>query len=284
MSPLAQYYRMSSEALDQMGHPDWLFDIPLFMNQSKIEHLYDIIVRPFINKESITGTRVQASSLFDRKMNTQAAITFGPKDTISDESSYPQRKFLQILLSYEANFPERVFNGLTTADGSWHGEGKISQLPRGLVFLDLPGIESNQNENVPDTTMIPTAAGFEDSETERLFEVIQEEVDGDSPEYGPEQEANREYWNWFVEKFYSLKFIEIIEDASEDHGRLQWIDFRLPITDEGDTVHLHFSPAGNYETSTFAYSLVRRGHKHGLRIIGTLNSAPDMTVLAAYNK
>jgi hypothetical protein len=46
----------------------------------------------------------------------------------------------------------------------------------------------------------------------------------------------------------------------------------------------HVCPAGKYDTGVFAYNFIKRGYKHGLRLIGTLKSEPDMNVLAIYEK
>ena len=53
---------------------------------------------------------------------------------------------------------------------------------------------------------------------------------------------------------------------------------------EGDTLHLHVCPHGKSDTGTLAYNLIKRGFKHGLRIVGTLELEPDMNVLAIYEK
>jgi hypothetical protein len=75
-----------------------------------------------------------------------------------------------------------------------------------------------------------------------------------------------------------------VEEASSHKGRIRWIDYRLPVTRAGDTLHLHVCPAGRYDTGVFAYNLIKRGFKHGLRLVGTLKSEPDMNVLAIYDK
>ena len=75
-----------------------------------------------------------------------------------------------------------------------------------------------------------------------------------------------------------------VEQAALEHKRIRWIDYRVPLTDEGDTLHLHISPAGKYDTGVFAYNFIKRGFKHGLRLVGTLKSEPDMNVLAIYDK
>jgi hypothetical protein len=43
-------------------------------------------------------------------------------------------------------------------------------------------------------------------------------------------------------------------------------------------------PAATYDTGTFAYNFIKRGYKHGIRLVGTLKSEPDMNVLAIYEK
>ena len=72
--------------------------------------------------------------------------------------------------------------------------------------------------------------------------------------------------------------------AASANGRISWIDYRVPLTEEGDTLHLHACPADKYNTGDFAYNLVKRGFKHGLRLVGTLKSEPDMNVLAIYER
>ncbi|MCA9045229.1 MAG: hypothetical protein KDA69_12960, partial [Planctomycetaceae bacterium] len=74
------------------------------------------------------------------------------------------------------------------------------------------------------------------------------------------------------------------EKAASQHGRIRWIDFRVPISEQGDTLHLHVVPAAKYDTGVFAYNFVKRGFKHGLRLVGTLKSEPDMNVLAIYER
>ena len=75
-----------------------------------------------------------------------------------------------------------------------------------------------------------------------------------------------------------------VEESSTKNGRIRWIDYRLPVTQDGDTLHLHVCPGAKYDTGVFAYNLIKRGSKHGLRLIGTLKSEPDMNVLAIYEK
>ncbi len=75
-----------------------------------------------------------------------------------------------------------------------------------------------------------------------------------------------------------------VEAAATQHGRIHWIDYRLPLTKEGDTLHLHICPGGMYDTGNLAYYLIKRGFKHGIRLVGTLKSEPDMNVLAIYEK
>ena len=78
--------------------------------------------------------------------------------------------------------------------------------------------------------------------------------------------------------------IEVIEKASTEHGRIEWIDYRVPLNDAVDTMHLHIEAAGQYNTGTFAYRLVRRTLGHGVRMVGTLKDGPDFNVLALYEK
>lgn len=63
-----------------------------------------------------------------------------------------------------------------------------------------------------------------------------------------------------------------------------WIDYRVPLGPGMPYLHLHISGRGQYHTGTFAYQLVKRGFKHGLRIVGTMKSEPAMNVLAIFER
>jgi hypothetical protein len=82
--------------------------------------------------------------------------------------------------------------------------------------------------------------------------------------------------------------MDTLEDVVRTGGsRLRWIDYRIPLFKNGvfkQTAHLHISGHGKYDTGTFAYNLIRRGHRHGVRMVGTLKSAPDINVLAIFEK
>lgn len=95
----------------------------------------------------------------------------------------------------------------------------------------------------------------------------------------------RDYWKWFETNFNATKAMVAIEAAaSEASGPLRWIDYRLPLNVYGDTLHLHVVPAGQHDVGVFAYNMVKRGEKHGLRLVGTLRSEPDLNVLAVFDK
>lgn len=98
------------------------------------------------------------------------------------------------------------------------------------------------------------------------------------------QELRREYWRWLDENFNPTQAMVVVEEAAVTNGRIRWIDFRLPLSNNGDTLHLHVCPAGAFDTGVFAYNFIKRGYKHGLRLVGTRKSEPDMNVLAVYEK
>ena len=71
-----------------------------------------------------------------------------------------------------------------------------------------------------------------------------------------------------------------MEDVIGSGGRPRWIAYRA-IFGSGETLHLDVSARGDYDTGTFAYYFIRRGERHGLRIVGSLKSQPALNVLAA---
>ena len=52
----------------------------------------------------------------------------------------------------------------------------------------------------------------------------------------------------------------------------------------GETLHLHAVARGEYDTGIFAYNLISRGLRFGLRIVGSLKSQLALNALAIYEK
>ena len=128
---------------------------------------------------------------------------------------------------------------------------------------------------------------------DQIYSRLKGEDGSDPPNYPDRSGANpaellaerREYWKWFDKNFSAERAMIAVEDASKEaKSRIQWIDYRVPLTAEGETLHLHISPQGKFDTGVFAYNFIKRGFKHGLRLVGTLKSEPDMNVLTIYEK
>lgn len=101
--------------------------------------------------------------------------------------------------------------------------------------------------------------------------------------------VRRAYWQHVLTRFDSQGVLQAIEGAAgTEKSRFDWIDFRALIDLEkaglDEPPHLHLAPRGEYSTGTFAYQLVRRGSRYGVRIIGTLKRGQDINVLAIYER
>ena len=91
------------------------------------------------------------------------------------------------------------------------------------------------------------------------------------------------YWQWFLDHWNDREALKVIEESANGAG-IEWIDYRVPVAKPDPVfLHLRFRPRTTYESGVFAYSLVSRAYKHGLRLIGTLKSEPDLDVLAAFD-
>jgi hypothetical protein len=204
----------------------------------------------------------------------------------------PQRQLVQLTLHYLINNPDRLFFVDNPSAAEWRDSQNISMVPRELVFLDLPGEEEKQRADQPAMKIIPMAAEFENGKLVPLYNQLTKENGELPPKYpeGPDEtglplrERRKTYWHWFDSSYRVMHSLGVVEKASSENGRIRWIDYRLPINNEGDTLHLHLAPAGKYDTGVFAYNFIKRGYKHGLRLVGTLKSEPDMNVLAIYEK
>lgn len=91
------------------------------------------------------------------------------------------------------------------------------------------------------------------------------------------------YWNWYAERWNTDEVVKVVEEVIGDSGRPRWIDYKMTSA-TGDELNLHVIAYGDYDTGVFAYNLIRRGWRYGLRVVGSLKSQPALNVLAIYDK
>jgi hypothetical protein len=299
----------------------WLADAPMFIDADQISALYNAVAKPEHETEKITlnleksrefriegkvsvegeigvakwlgtvfpfldakgkvGAEVAPSGQSESKEGTE--IELRPVDT-------PQRQLVQLALHYWINLPYRTRAVSESLSGDWLESSFITALPRGLVFVEFP----------PQTAFMPMAAEVEGGAVEVIYpDLIASFVapkDKDKVPTYPEpayfkdkpEELNKkrhEYWNFFRNNFSSTASVEAIERRISTAAKpIRWIDYRIPLGDEMPYLHLHVAPRSRYDTGTFAYQLVKRGYKHGLRVVGTMKSEPAMNVLAIFER
>jgi hypothetical protein len=296
----------------------WLADAPLFIDADQVARFYDAVVRPdattgtttlLVTKEKAgemgaklgLGAQVSPNELLKRlttflpfldvegKLDAEVTGRGSASKTTSRQVQLhpidtPQRQLEQLTLHYLVNLPKRLFFQDNPGEAEWRDASTIAAAPRALVFLDLP----------PGVKLIPTAAEF-DKKIDLIYDRLKSRDGQESlptypdlekyPNPQERQQQLKQYWQWFQERFSSTRAMVAIEKAAEESGsRIHWIDYRLPVNDSGDTVHLHVVPGGKYDTGVFAYNFVKRGFKHGIRLVGTLKTEPDINVLAIYDK
>jgi len=91
------------------------------------------------------------------------------------------------------------------------------------------------------------------------------------------------HWKWYADHWNIDKAVKATEETIGAGGRPRWIDCRMIFT-TGEVLHLHVVAHGDYDTGVFAYNLIRRGERYGLRVVGSLKSQPPLNVLAIYEK
>jgi hypothetical protein len=302
----------------------WLADAPLFIDAEQVYRFYDAVARPETAEGTTTlEITSQNADQISGKLGIEAGVSPGklaalltpvfafikPEVKASGEAqaqheetdqnsrkielhpiSTPQRQLVQLTLHYLIHHSNRLFFVDNPSDEYWRQPETISQVPRELVFLSLPSQEEAKRLNLPETKIIPTAAEFTNGKIMTFFDKL--EKDGEKPPVYPEKEesleklyqARKEYWQWFDKNFSATRAMQVVEEVSSENGQIRWIDFRVPITQEGHTLHLHASPSGTYATGVFAYNFIKRGYKHGLRLVGTIKSEPAMNILGIYDK
>jgi hypothetical protein len=145
----------------------------------------------------------------------------------------------------------------------------------------------------PGTQFLPQAAELNDGRVVTFFDPLIEKLkhDGEAPPapYPDDvatsegQRQRRNYWDWFSQRWNADKAVQVVKDVIGAGGRPRWIDYRVTLN-TAETLQLHLAGRGEFDTGVFAYYMVNRGARHGLRIVGSLKSNPAMNVLAIYEK
>jgi hypothetical protein len=300
-------------SLDTVTSLAWLADAPLFIDKDQVASFYDAVVRPegqqgktVISLERLQGQTTKLQGSVEGEFSVSKILTtFLPfldiKAKVSGGGAYeqsgsqkrgetvefspidtPQRQLVHLALHYLANLPNRVRIVADPTKPGWHDEKYVQGLPRALVFLDFPDRSK----------FTPMAAEVKDGHVVTIFDQLRSR-EGEAPPAYPERHsfANEQeygaawdkYWEWFETNFSSKIAMETVEKVIASGGRIQWIDYRVPLPGQRP-LHLHICGRGQYDTGTFAYNLVKRGFNHGLRVVGTLKSEPDLNVLAIFEK
>jgi hypothetical protein len=307
---------MAKKLTDQLNEEiRWLADAPLFIDAEQVNRFHDAIVQPEsrqgatvieVTKEMAgqMGAKVGLSAeieptnllqtiasyfpFLNFKLNSELAVegnvhgSRGETEKIEFYAiSSPERQLIHLTLHYLAHLPHRIQFVSNLSSDDWRRPDFILTSPRALVFLDIPR----------EVKIIPTAAEFQDGTIELLYMKLEAPIKSklgdrfyDYPR-DPKPAALKKYWLQFDSAYEAKDAMVIIEEASAKHkGGIRWIDYRVKLTNEGDTLHLHVNAASKYDTGVFAYNFVKRTYKHGVRLVGTLKSEPDMNVLAIYDK
>ena len=297
----------------------WLLDAPMFIDEKQVEAFYDAVVRPDYEGTSVTlsdtvtrettfggGVTIGAALPWFAKAEGEAQIEHargqerGQERTLRPVSN-AYRHLLALALHYASSdaLKHRVLladtqtQTLRTGGGDpleakvWRDDIYVGALPRALVFLDLA-----------EARFIPTALELDNGTVVLLFEALANaltkpgaEAAGKYPGSDAPAEERDEYWRWFSSKFddpantADRKALTTVEEVVKDH-RIAWIDYRVPLGTDGQPpfLHLHLQARGGFDTGVFAYNLISRGFKHGVRIVGTLKSEPDLNVLAIFER
>ena len=304
-----------------MGNPDqtnqqlslpsellWLLDAPLFIDAKQVDAFYDAVLRPDYEGTSITlSNSITKETTFGGQTTVGVALPwFGKAEVTADVDrslsreqgrdatlkpiSNAYRHLLAIALHYAS---QQVDDRLVIADTSgsravnslgepvldkWLTGSYVENVPRALVFLDIP----------PGTKLIPSALELADGKINVVIDTLGKELGGsEAPPYPgstAQQDQKDSYFQWFTQRYVDHAALEVVEAAAQGQ-KISWIDFNVSLRDgKPPFMHLHLVGHGDYDTGVFGYYFILRGFTHGLRIVGTLKSGPDLNVLAVFER
>jgi hypothetical protein len=291
-------------ASDSMPDLSWLADSPIFIDSQQIAAFYDAVVGPAFRTvelqisagqtgqlEKSAGARlgVGLAALFPwLKLNADVdagRVTTSGRQQGSNIVLQPvesaARQLVELSLHYLVNQPDRIC--VVGQESPLPSSDAIAASPRMIAFVDAG----------PGTRFLPQAAELNDGRVVTFFGPLVEKLKRDGcalpvsyPDSTSTDTGKRQrdaYWKWFADHWNADKAVKVIEDVIGDGGRPRWIDYRTTL-DTGETLHLHLIARSDYDTGIFAYNLIRRGQRYGLRIVGSLKSQPALNVLAIYDK
>lgn len=294
----------------------WLGDSPMFIDATQVASLYDAVIRPEFDQDAIVlENTVTRSTAIEGGLTIGSAFPWVKAEaSVLASHTREQEKGDQVTLKPVQNAHRQLehlafyyldrdpddpavartrtvnctraeddqvkFEAVPSGPPAWNEPDFIQQMPRAMLFIDLP----------PGTRFIPTALETVSGKVTKLYDRLAKRFapEGTNPPTYPgsgaeHQNERAKYWAWFDENFNDVAAMETIEEAVSEE-RIDWIDYRVGLGKGRHFLHLHVSGRGQYDTGTFAYQLVKRGSKHGIRLVGTLKSEPDMNVLAIFEK
>lgn len=276
----------------------------MFIDGQQIGAFYDAVVGPAfrtvelqisagrtLQAEKTAGGRTTAglSALFpwlqaEAEVEASRTTVRGKQDgqsIVLQPVESAARQLVQLSLHYLVNQPAHIC--VADQQTPLPDAAAIGASPRMVAFVDVP----------PGTRFLPQAAELNDGRVVTFFSPLIEKLQRDGgtlPGAYPHStatEAGRQqrdaYWGWFAEHWNADKAVKVVEDVIGDGGRPRWIDYRMAFG-TGQVLHLHVVARGDYDTGVFAYNIIRRGERYGLRIVGSLKSQPSLNVLAIYEK
>jgi hypothetical protein len=292
----------------------WLGDSPMFIDTVQVQSFYDAVIRPEYEQDSLvlsnsvtTGTQIsgglnvgsafpwvkaeaQVSGQRTRQRQKGDQVTLKPVHNAQRQLEHLSLYYVDRYLT--GDYPRvrmvtcnKGDDGQPTFDVepeglAWDDPDLIRRSPRVLLFIDLP----------VGTRFVPTALETVKGKVLTLYDKLAEAIapEGEKPPTYPgsspdKQNERDEYWAWFDKNFNDTKAMEVVEKTVET-DRIEWIDYRVSMGSGKHFLHLHVCGRGKNDTGTFAYQFIKRGSKHGLRLVGTLKSEPDMNVLAIFEK
>ena len=282
----------------------WLADSPMFIDGQQIGAFYDAVVGPAFRtvelqitagrteqaQKTVVGSATAGLSSLFPWLKAEAQVQVG-RSTMREEQDGQSivlrpvesaaRQLVQLSLHYLVNQPSRI----CAADQQTPlpDAAAIGASPRMIAFVDVPR----------GARFLPQAAELNDGRVVTFFSPLIEKLKRDGgtlpgtyPRTTETEAGNQQrdaYWDWFAEHWNADEAVKVVEDAIGDGGRPRWIDYRMAFG-TGQELHLHVVARGDYDTGVFAYGIIRRGERFGLRIVGSLKSQPALNVLAIYEK